>query len=700
MKNKKILSLGLAAAMLVSVLAAPVNVNAGTVEPEGNEQKQEYVIAVDKNQQEFAEKLLPDTELVQEDYDIALYTSGMSEEAAEKLNDADNGITVEPNVVFSASTVTETQEPTIEEELARIAEEERVAALNESLGEQQKWNIQMVNGYSVAGTSGTNEVKIAVLDSGIDFISDVPVEKSINLVEDEQDITYYMNDMTGHGTSVASVIHEIDPNALIYSVRILDENNEATLDRVIEGICWCMENDVDIINMSFGSTYNSSLLQQTIQEAKEQGIVFVGAAGNNNAAGVEYPAAYEEVLSVGSINYKGEKENSATGNGIDVVAPGNDIISQTMFGLYTCSDGTSLAAAHVTGVAGLLLSKDTSVTGEFIGELLKQTAIDMGNSRDYGSGLIDLDYAESCYDEFKQVFDEDGVIVEDAEAIEANSNDVQNFSMDDVTFCGRWNTTGHNALTDLIDGYSVTEAQMKALKQGGVFPDLAKAGNFGVSDSSFSSVIWHGGMTQNYISCYRYITKLGSMTGSISTITQGVKGLPQTAFDKMTGAITDYTIDGIGWANVMGTDIYNNTNGKSDMKKAFIYGIAIHSGSDAFAHASYRKLQDGTYERITHDNLVDGIKEADNVSVVPERFTDAKAFARRVITHYLGSEIGGILDFRTSQGTNKAYVLGEAYECAYNANQRVASSAINTYYGDFSYDDPSVTVSYTAMPQK
>ena len=246
--------------MLVSVLAVPVNVNADTVEPEGNVQKQEYVVAVDKNQQEFAEKLLPDTELVQEDYDTVLYTSGMSEEAAEKLNEADNGITVEPNVVFSASTVTETQEPTIEEELARIAEEERVAALNESVREQQKWNIQMVNGYSAAGASGTNEVKIAVLDSGIDFISDVPVEKSINLVEDEQDITYYMNDMTGHGTSVASVIHEIDPNALIYSVRILDENNEATLDRVIEGIHWCMENDVDIINMSFGSTYNSSLL--------------------------------------------------------------------------------------------------------------------------------------------------------------------------------------------------------------------------------------------------------------------------------------------------------------------------------------------------------------------------------------------------------------------------------------------------------
>lgn len=177
MKNKKMLSLGLAVAMLSSALAVPVNVSAGTAETEGDAKEQEYVVSVDKNQQELAEEVLPDAELVQEDCDTVLYTSEMSEEAAERLNEKDNGITVEPNVVFSASTVTETQEPTMEEELARIAEEERIAALNESLKEQQKWNIQMVNGYSASGAAGTNEVKIAVLDSGIDFISDVPVEK-------------------------------------------------------------------------------------------------------------------------------------------------------------------------------------------------------------------------------------------------------------------------------------------------------------------------------------------------------------------------------------------------------------------------------------------------------------------------------------------------------------------------------------------
>lgn len=191
LNNKRMLSLGLAVTMSVSVLIVPVKVNAGTIELKGGEQKQEYVVAVDKNNQEFAETLMSATELVQEANGIALYTSEMSEETAGRLNKADDGIIVEPNVVFSASTMAETQEPTIEEELARVEEEDRIAALNESFKEQQKWNIQMVNGYSAAGSSGTNEVKIAVLDSGVDFISDIPVEKSINLVEDEQDITYY-----------------------------------------------------------------------------------------------------------------------------------------------------------------------------------------------------------------------------------------------------------------------------------------------------------------------------------------------------------------------------------------------------------------------------------------------------------------------------------------------------------------------------
>ena len=201
LNNKRMLSLGLAVTMSVSVLIVPVKVNAGTIELKGGEQKQEYVVAVDKNNQEFAETLMSATELVQEANGIALYTSEMSEETAGRLNKADDGIIVEPNVVFSASTMAETQEPTIEEEMARVEEEDRIAALNESFKEQQKWNIQMVNGYSAAGSSGTNEVKIAVLDSGVDFISDIPVEKSINLVEDEQDITYY-SDFSYNDTTV------------------------------------------------------------------------------------------------------------------------------------------------------------------------------------------------------------------------------------------------------------------------------------------------------------------------------------------------------------------------------------------------------------------------------------------------------------------------------------------------------------------
>ena len=110
-----------------------------------------------------------------------------------------------------------------------------------------------------------------------------------------------MNDMTGHGTAIAGIIHDIAPNAQIYSVRIMDAENKATLSRVVEGIYWCIDKDIDIINMSFGTTVESAVLKKAIQDANEAGILMVSSAGNGDTAGVEYPAAYNEVIAVGSV---------------------------------------------------------------------------------------------------------------------------------------------------------------------------------------------------------------------------------------------------------------------------------------------------------------------------------------------------------------------------------------------------------------
>lgn len=82
---------------------------------------------------------------------------------------------------------------------------------------------------------------------------------------------YY--DITGHGTSVAGIIaltgkvtglKGINPNVQLYSVKVLDNNNMAPISRIIEAIYWCIDNDIDIINMSFGTPHYSVIWGGTI----------------------------------------------------------------------------------------------------------------------------------------------------------------------------------------------------------------------------------------------------------------------------------------------------------------------------------------------------------------------------------------------------------------------------------------------------
>ena len=80
-----------------------------------------------------------------------------------------------------------------------------------------EWNYQMIRADKVSRETDSKRapVKVAVLDSGIELLSGIPVSSSINLVKEEQDLPYYMNDMVGHGTAVADIIYQICPNTQI-----------------------------------------------------------------------------------------------------------------------------------------------------------------------------------------------------------------------------------------------------------------------------------------------------------------------------------------------------------------------------------------------------------------------------------------------------------------------------------------------------
>ena len=151
----------------------------------------------------------------------------------------------------------------------------------------------------------------------------------------------------------------------------MDENNEAPVSRIIQGIYKCIEEKVDIINMSFGTVNKSEALEKAIKAAKDAGILMIASAGNRGDSdrAIEYPAAYDDVLAVGATNSSAIVSSiSSVGDELDVYAPGEDIAVLDFLDKVQMIDGTSASAAEVTAVASVLWEKDKTKSADFIKE--------------------------------------------------------------------------------------------------------------------------------------------------------------------------------------------------------------------------------------------------------------------------------------------------------------------------------------------
>ena len=147
-------------------------------------------------------------------------------------------------------------------------------------------------------------------------------------------------DFEGHWSEGQKCKYE-SPVTELYSARVLDDDGNSPISRVIEAIYWAIEKDVDIINISFGTQEYSAALEKAVTDAENAGILIVAAAGNNET--VEYPAAYEEVIAVGSVNSECEiSDFSATGEEIELVAPGETVKVADAFNTETAVSGTSV----------------------------------------------------------------------------------------------------------------------------------------------------------------------------------------------------------------------------------------------------------------------------------------------------------------------------------------------------------------------
>jgi subtilisin family serine protease len=293
-----------------------------------------------------------------------------------------------------------------ETSLTKIEKTDELQLLKENDKQIKPWGVQSLGIKEKNNSNLEKKVKVAILDSGINKNHEDlkgKVVKEYNAIRPNETVV----DNYGHGTAVAGVLAANDNNigilgvapfVEIYSVKVLGDNGRGNIDSLVDGIKWCISNDVQIINISFGITMGNKELRSVINEAIESGIVVVASAGNTYGGNVEYPARYEDVISVTAVdsNYKVAKF-SPKGK-IDFAAPGVDVLTTTKDGSYSVHSGTSLAAAHVTGVISWIIANEERYNLQVndpklikkIRGILKKYSIDLGDPNYYGNGFIKL----------------------------------------------------------------------------------------------------------------------------------------------------------------------------------------------------------------------------------------------------------------------------------------------------------------------
>jgi minor extracellular protease Epr len=269
---------------------------------------------------------------------------------------------------------------------------------------ESNWALNQINAPAAWSESTGTGVKIAILDSGVGPIDDVKVYGGYNFVDDNEDTT----DWYGHGTMVASIIAAthtnsktglkgVAPDAEIYAVKIIDDQGNMNLDRAIKGVQWAIDNDIQIISMSWCINDRNNALKQILDLAYSNGILLIAAAGNYGEirTGVGCPADYDTTIAVSAVKEnKLRLEQACAGSQIELTGPGENVwVIWRDNKLYT-NTGTSFAAAYITGTAALVWAKNPALTNTKVRDILCQTATDLqpanGLDRDiyFGYGLV------------------------------------------------------------------------------------------------------------------------------------------------------------------------------------------------------------------------------------------------------------------------------------------------------------------------
>ena len=271
-------------------------------------------------------------------------------------------------------------------------------------GNIAQWAPQAVSAPAAWDTTqGDPAVTIAIVDTGVDTAHPDLQAKIVGGTS----FLGSAKDQFGHGTHVAGIaaastnnstgVAGICPRCSIMPVRVLDANGSGSISDVAAGIIYAANNGARVINLSLGGPSTSQTLRAALEYAVAHNALPVAAMGNSYMPQALEPAYWYSALSVGAVDQSGAKAGfSNFGAKTDVVAPGVGVLStmptypvtlnQTYQQNYDALSGTSMATPVVSGIAGLVLSRNPALTATQVKGIIEATAGD-GKSFDTTTGF-------------------------------------------------------------------------------------------------------------------------------------------------------------------------------------------------------------------------------------------------------------------------------------------------------------------------
>jgi thermitase len=245
---------------------------------------------------------------------------------------------------------------------------------------QTLWGIRKIQAPAAWDKArGKSSVLVAVIDTGVDY-NHPDLQGIVVKGPDVSNGDGDPMDDHGHGTHVAGTIAArsngegvvgVAFGVKVLAIKALDEDGSGPEDGIARAVDAAVRNGAKVINMSLGGPDDAWALRDAVARATRAGVLCVVAAGNDGDTRPDYPAANPEALAVGATDTSDKRAYfSNYGDYVQIAAPGVGVYSTMRRGRYDMLSGTSMAAPHVAGAAGLLLSANAGLSVSKLKKLL------------------------------------------------------------------------------------------------------------------------------------------------------------------------------------------------------------------------------------------------------------------------------------------------------------------------------------------